>query len=294
MRPNNVTRFFLAFAISSLLLAIPLAATTGIIAPAIPGRIIMRAEATTPGVYIPDRGDSLSVFFAGKDSTDALNCFALIHFDPMRQSLSVFTFPTDCMVDSDAGLMPLSKVFDNYGVSKAAEALSKTAGIYIGRSAVVSSSVFGSLIDTAGSVEMDLPVDIDVPEASASIEAGRQRMNGVRMIALMQYDLYPGGEAQRLELAAEAIYKLADKYVSGFGSKNGARLFTAFMNAMSNTNISMTDFEYRRPALEQVYEQAYLKPVYAPVSWNETDAGRFLTKESIDALKSACYPLEGW
>ena len=89
---------------------------------------------------------------------------------------------------------------------------------------------------------MTLPVGIDIPEAGAHIVAGRQRMNGTRLIALMDFGAFPDGEAQRLKLLGEAIRQTARKYLDGFGSDSGERLFTAFMNTLDQSNLSMADY----------------------------------------------------
>ena len=294
LRHRALSRFLLAFFASALVMALPMAITISYIAPSRPSLSDQRAEAQTGGIYLPDRGDSLAMLFAGLNRDGELDYFTLVHADPMNHSLWVCMLPADCMTEAESGLMTLAEAYDRGGVFGAASALSETADIYIHRSAAVSAFVFGNIVDAAGPVEMTLPVGIDIPEAGAHIEAGRQRMNGTRLIALMDFGAFPDGEAQRLELLGEAIRQTARKYLDGFGSDSGERLFTAFMHTLDQSNLSMADYEYRRSAFAYLHGREDLAVTLQVIGWVDTEAGRFLTQEGIEDLQAACYRLSSW
>jgi anionic cell wall polymer biosynthesis LytR-Cps2A-Psr (LCP) family protein len=284
MQHTATRRFFGAFLLSTAALALPVAAVLFYLAPAPPAQT-RRTEARVENLYRPDRGDSLSLFWVGLGEQDEARSFGLLHADPARAALTLTMLPPDSLAESEGGLRPLQEIYARDGAEAAADALSVTAGVHIHRTALTRPETLGRIADAAGPVDLVLPVELDLP--GLHIDAGRQRINGLRLQAIVSAKDLPGGEGQRLALAGEVLLTLAGRYLEGFGSEQGERLFTALINALDQSSLSMADYEYRRPAWEA---QTELSPTLYVPAWVDTPSGRLLSPHALEEISAAHYP----
>lgn len=289
MQHTATRRFLGAFLISSALLTLPVAAALFMLAPAAEPQPIKEARARVEGLYQPDRGDSLSLLWILPEAGGGAGLFGLLHADPARGALTLTMLPGDCLMEGEGGLRALKGIYTRHGAEAAAGAVSATAGVHIHRHAVTLPDTLVRIADAAGTVDIVLDSALELPRAGLYLDAGLQRVGGLWLRELVLADIPPGGETERLELIAELLLTLSGRYLEGLGSNQGQRLYTALINALDNTDLSMADYEYRRAAWEAVHETGLRQSLLLPNTAKNTEE-RLLDRGFIEDINAVHYP----
>ena len=109
----------------------------------------------------------------------------LARIDPVQKKVALVSIPRDTKIDlGEYGVQKINAARAFGGPALAVEAVSKLAGVKISHYAEINFDGFQAIVDALGGVEVDVPIDIDDPDAGGALAAGVQTLNGEQALVL--------------------------------------------------------------------------------------------------------------
>ena len=145
----------------------------------------------------------------------------LARIDPQNKKVTLLSIDRDTMVDlgSEYGEQKINAAYELFGAAGAVQAVSKMAGVDIAHYASVDFDGFRAIVDALGGVEVEVPVDIDDPEAGGSLSAGLQTLDGEQALILCRSrhtydDMVAAGDVIRAANQRAVLGAIAKKLLS--------------------------------------------------------------------------------
>lgn len=139
--------------------------------------------------------------FAGDNfRTDSL---MLARIDPRDQKVAVVSLMRDTQVDMGAeyGMQKINAAHAIGGPAFTVQTVSKLAGVPISHYAEINFDGFCEVVDSLGGIEVDVPIEIDDPDAGGYLAAGPQTLDGDQALILCRsrnaFADYGSGDAYR-------------------------------------------------------------------------------------------------
>lgn len=149
--------------------------------------------------------------FGGSYRSDSM---MLARIDPKEHKVAIISIPRDTRVDlGEYGVNKINAAHAYGGPTLAVKTVSELTGVPISHYAEINFDGFSHIVDTLGGVEVDVPIEIDDPEAGGYVPSGRQTLDGSQALILCRsrhsYDDYGDGDIfraanQRVVLSAVA------------------------------------------------------------------------------------------
>ncbi len=157
--------------------------------------------------------------YGEEDSAYRSDTIILARIDPPQKQVTLVSLHRDLLVDmGDYGVNKLNNAYSFGGPSYAIEVVSELAGVPISHYAEVNFDEFDALVDSLGGIEVDVPMDIDDPNAGAPISAGPQTLDGAQALTLCRsrhaYDDYGDGDVFRAANQRMVIAAIAKKVMA--------------------------------------------------------------------------------
>lgn len=143
----------------------------------------------------------------------------LARVDPSSKQVTLVSIHRDTLVDlSEYGEQKINAAYAFGGPELAVSTVSAFAGVPISHYAEIDFDGFSSVVDTLGGVEVDVPMDIDDPDAGGAVSAGLQTLNGEQALIFCRsrhtYDAIGDGDVYRAANQRVFITALAKKVLA--------------------------------------------------------------------------------
>ena len=126
--------------------------------------------------------DSQAEFEGDSYRTDSI---MLMRVDPQNKKVSLVSLMRDTMVDMGVnGMQKLNSAYSLGGAEYTVQVVSELAGVPISHYAEIDFDGFCDIVDALGGIEVDVPVEIDDPEAGGYLAAGEQTLDGEQALIL--------------------------------------------------------------------------------------------------------------
>lgn len=144
-----------------------------------------------------DRDDSGE--FGDTYRTDSM---ILIRVDPKEKKVAMISIPRDTKVNIPGyGYQKINAAYAFGGAAGAVDAVSNLAGVKINHYAEVDFDGFRAVVDALGGIDVDVPMEINDPEAGGHVDAGLHTLSGEEALILARsrhtYDDYGSGDNMR-------------------------------------------------------------------------------------------------
>lgn len=126
----------------------------------------------------------------------------LVRVDPKDKKVAMISIPRDTKVNLPGyGEQKINAAYAFGGAGMAVDAVSDLAGVKINHYAEVDFDGFRAVVDSLGGIDVDVPMEINDPEAGGHVDAGMQTLNGEEALILARsrhtYDDYGAGDNMR-------------------------------------------------------------------------------------------------
>ena len=144
-----------------------------------------------------DRDDSGE--FGDTYRTDSM---ILVRVDPKEKKVAMISIPRDTKVNIPGyGYQKINAAYAFGGAAGAVDAVSNLAGVKINHYAEVDFDGFRAVVDALGGIDVDVPMEINDPEAGGHVDAGLHTLSGEEALILARsrhaYDDYGSGDNMR-------------------------------------------------------------------------------------------------
>jgi len=245
--------FFFSFSAAFFMLSLTFLFLVMTVRPVVPDSLAGEPELYDgASVYVPKKEDALTVLFVGA-SPDLVNAGMLmvVRFDPVSGEIPVIVLPPQTAVLNNGKAEPFSQVYRYGGAEYAKDALSETLGIPVNRYVKMNTESFVKAADMIGFVEFQLPEPVTVTRGGvpATLNRGKQLLDGQKSADIMTYQGYPGGFDEQLFIMGELTAALINQRMDICISIVADNVFEKIINLVS-TDISYGDYHTRKPAAE--------------------------------------------
>lgn len=155
--------------------------------------------------------------FAGDSfRTDSI---MLMRVDPSTKKVAIVSLMRDTQVDMGPnGVQKLNAAYSIGGAEYTVQVVSQMAGVPISHYAEIDFDGFKDIVNALGGIEVEVPMDIDDPDAGGSLDAGLQTLNGDQALILCRsrhaFDEYGKGDEYRAANQRMVIGAIAQKVLS--------------------------------------------------------------------------------
>jgi LCP family protein required for cell wall assembly len=119
------------------------------------------------------------------DSVYRTDSMILARIDPVNKKATLVSIGRDITVNmGEYGQQKINAAYAFGGAAYAVQVVSEFAGVPISHYAEVDFDGFRAIVDSLGGVEVDVPVEIDDPDAGGYVPAGPQTLDGYQALAL--------------------------------------------------------------------------------------------------------------
>ncbi|MEG2039066.1 MAG: LCP family protein [Oscillospiraceae bacterium] len=281
----SVKCFVLSFAAAFLVLSILTMLSTMAVHPLTPKETIAEQQNEIP--YLPRQEDCMTVLVIGTKETTAIpQTYMLIGFNPVKGQIPILTLPGTTIIKQDGKTKLLAEIYNYGGGNMVKKALSNTFDINIDNVAVINQDAFCRLVNLAGSVEYTVPYPLSYTRGDMQVDIadGRQLMDASRMMELITYKGYNGGEATRCSVTSDMATRAINQHLKLCLSNDIDTIFRTAVNLMQ-TDISYIDYEKRKKALTFMSELEDKPANNIPLS------GEFDSKTNTFLLNQSMYDL---
>ncbi len=180
--------------------------------------------------------ESSEEFAGGAYRSDSL---MLLRIDEQEKKVTTISLHRDILVNlGDYGQQKLNAAYAFGGASYAIQVVSKIAEVPISHYAQIDFDGFRDVVNALGGIEVDVPVEIDDPEAGGYLAPGLQTLDGDQALILCRsrhtYDEYGDGDAYRAANQRMVIAAIARKILD-------SDLTTMFATVSSLVDCVQTD-----------------------------------------------------
>lgn len=144
----------------------------------------------------------------------------LARIDPKDKKVAIVSIPRDTYVDlgPEHGSDKINTAHFWGGPALAVKTVSKLAGVPISHYAEIDFNGFADAVNAVGGVEVDVPIEINDPQAGGHLMPGRQTLNGDQALILCRsrhaYDKYGAGDLYRSANQRMVMSALAQKLLA--------------------------------------------------------------------------------
>ena len=253
---SNLKFAFMSFSLSFFVFSLALLLLMSYGAP---GKAVQAAVSipVAEETYRPSKDDALAVLFMGMATRDSLpGLYILAKLDPQRSAVTILILPPETAVQNNGGTEALAEVYRYGGADYTRDTLAKTLGISIDRFARMDYAAFILAADTIGSMEADLENDIiiDAGGAQLNMRAGKQLLDGQRLLALMRAYQSSRELEDKYGLIGILCMEMTNQRIDIALSTAYERVFERIINLI-DSDISYADFHSRMEATAWLAKQ---------------------------------------
>lgn len=232
----------------------------------------------------------------------------LARIDPKNAKVTLVSIPRDIQIeDMDGyGTQKINAAHAFGGPALSVKIVSQLAGVPIAHYAEINFDGFKDAVDILGGVEVDVPIEINDPEAGGHLDAGAQTLNGDQALILCRsrhaYDDYGAGDAYRAANQRVVLSAIAQKLLSSDPVTMANTIAAMSENILTDMDVASivavaqsmsgmtTESIYTATApVESVYEGDIWWDILDEAEWKKMmkrmDAGQSpATEEVIDPL----------
>jgi len=181
--------------------------------------------------------------FAGDNfRTDSL---MLARIDPRDQKVAVVSLMRDTQVDmgDEYGLQKINAAHAIGGPAFTVQTVSKLADVPVSHYAEINFDGFCEVVDALGGIDVDVPIEIDDPDAGGHLDAGPQTLNGNQALILCRsrsaFEEYGSGDSYRAANQRMVIGAILSKLLhSDLGTMMGS---VQALSSYVTTDFSLSD-----------------------------------------------------
>lgn len=205
-----------------------------------------------PDTYLPTADDRLVMLVAGAgEEGQAPDTYLLLGFLPDKGKIVLCVLPPATYLEYGGQGTTLGRMWQQGGLGYAQKGLAQYLDIPIHRRALVETEDLDALMAFGGLLDYELSVDLDYPVHGRQVvmPRGRYQMDGRRIMDVITYPAYQGGERERSDRAALILSRLITQNLPLFLGEEGQRLQTAALTLL-DTDLSAADCLSRSQALQ--------------------------------------------
>lgn len=181
------------------------------------------------------------------DSLEGLSdTIMLLRFDPLTKKTTVLGIPRDTKIERTGhGTEKINAVDRESGTAAAAKEVSKVlGGVAIDRYIRVNQLGVTKLVDELGGVTVTVPKDIKYQDDSQhfyiNLKAGRQHLNGEKLLGLLRYRNDANGDIGRIQRQQMVFRALAEQTLNPMTIARIPQLFTVIQSHV-DTNLTVEE-----------------------------------------------------
>ncbi len=181
------------------------------------------------------------------DSLDGLSdTIMLLRFDPETKRTIVLGIPRDTRIErSERGVEKINAVDQESGPAAAAKEVSKVlGGVAIDRYIRVNNMGVAKLVDELGGVTVTVPKDIKYQDDSqhfyVNLKAGKQHLDGVKLLGLLRYRHDANGDIGRMQRQQMVFKALLEQSLNPMTMARIPQLFTVLKSHI-DTNLTVEE-----------------------------------------------------
>ncbi len=207
-----------------------------------------------PDTYLPTPEDRLTLLVAGIPEAGAEpETYLLLGFLPDRGKIALCVLPPTTYLEYGGQGTTLGRLWQQGGVGYAKKGLGDYLGIPIHRQAAIDPEELDALMAwSGGPLEYDLGVDLngELRGKPLSMSRGRWQLDGQRILDLLAYSGYKGGERERSDRASLLLSQLISRTLPVFLEEETGAGFTDTALSVLDTDLSAADCLQRKAALQ--------------------------------------------
>jgi polyisoprenyl-teichoic acid--peptidoglycan teichoic acid transferase len=181
------------------------------------------------------------------DSLDGLSdTIMLLRFDPQTKRTIVLGIPRDTKIEREGrGVEKINAVDHESGPAAAAKEVSKVlGGVAIDRYIRVNNLGVAKLVDELGGVTVTVPKDIKYQDDSqhfyVNLKAGKQHLNGIKLLGLLRYRHDANGDIGRMQRQQAVFKALAEQFLNPMTLTRIPQLFSVIQKQI-DTNLTVEE-----------------------------------------------------
>jgi polyisoprenyl-teichoic acid--peptidoglycan teichoic acid transferase len=180
------------------------------------------------------------------NSLDGLSdTIMLIRFDPQSQRIVIMGIPRDTQIERDGRVEKINAVDQESGTAAAAKEISKLmGGVAIDRYIRMNNMGVVKLIDALGGVTVTVPKDIKYQDDSqhfyVNLKAGRQHLDGQKLIGLLRFRNDANGDIGRMQRQQMVMKALTEQVVNPMTVARIPQLFSVVQSHV-DTNLTVEE-----------------------------------------------------
>lgn len=207
--------------------------------------------------------DFTNFLVCGIDNTNSLtDVIMIVGFDNKTKKVSILQIPRDTYAGSDIPTRKYNAVYGHHdkgvsGMETLKARVENDFGIEIGNYAAVTTKGFRTLVDAAGGVEVNVPIDMDYDDDKQDlhihISAGKQTLNGSQAEQFVRFRKgWKQGDLGRLDAQKIFLASFAKKLQSLGVWKISAEILPVIKQPDFLTDLSIYDMLELASAAKQV------------------------------------------
>ncbi|HAN44819.1 MAG TPA: hypothetical protein DCP97_05445, partial [Ruminococcaceae bacterium] len=194
---------------------------------------ISSSSSFTNEVFVPTQKDSINFLIAlGEKSDGIAKTYMLIRINPLSGQIPVCVFNENTAAKTIEKNDTLGGFYAKGGIVMAKQALEYTFDIKIDRYAKTTYEDYKTVLNTLGAVEFTVPYSLNYEGSDkiVKITSGKQLLNGAKIVDIMQYPKYKGGELERMNMNAEVTAAAINQFLSIWLSSKIDDIFSMVIN----------------------------------------------------------------
>lgn len=211
-----------------------------------------KPTAYQPDTYLPTVEDRLVLLVSGTaEEGQPPDSYLLLGFLPDKGKIALCVLPPSTYLEYGGQGTTIERMWKQGGLGYAQKGLAEYLDIPIHRRAAVGPSELDALMAYGGLLDYQLTVDLDYPVHGRQVvmPRGRYQMDGRRLMDVIAYPAYQGGERERSDRAALILSRLITQNLPLFLEEDGKRLQKTALDLL-DTDLSAADCLSRSKALE--------------------------------------------
>lgn len=217
------------------------------------GRLQAAGVNQGPDTYLPSAADRLTILVAGGEEGEEPHTYLLFGFLPDQGRIALCVLPASTYVEYGGEGSTLGRLWQKGGLGYARKGLADYLGIPIHRHAGVGPEGLDALLDwCGGAMDYDLTTEVDgvVGGRRLAMSRGRWQLDGQRMLDLLAYSGYPGGERERSARGALLLCQAVERALPVFLDEEAGAGFQETALSVLDTDLSAADCLERKAAVE--------------------------------------------
>ena len=172
---------------------------------------LVSADVNEPFYVLLVGSDSRSTELSGSRSDTNI----LVRVDPTRDQITMLSIPRDTKINIPGyGTNKFNAAYAYGGIAGVIDAVKNLTGIEVAHYAEISFEGVVDLVDAMGGVEVDVPVDINDPDAWGSVSAGTQTLDGEHALIFARSRQYADGDFSRTSNQRTLVTALVKKVLN--------------------------------------------------------------------------------